>query len=80
MDKIEAIVAVYGIPNANGDILTEQAALGLFDQLRQQAERKAQLPGLQGYHITDVRIEGDRTSGKVYATFESPESLYRLEQ
>lgn len=72
IDKFEAIVAVYGVPLANGDIWTEQAALDLFNQLWEQAEKRAQLPGLQGYRITSVRMEGDQESGRVLATFEEP--------
>lgn len=74
-EKFEAIVLVYGVPDHNGQIVTEQAAMQLFDKLRQQADMQAQVQGVQGYHIVDTRIEGDREQGKVYATFESPASL-----
>ena len=74
-EKFEAIVLIYGIPDHNGQIVTEQAALQLFGKLRQQADMQAQVAGVQGYHIVDTRIEGGREQGKVYATFESPASL-----
>jgi hypothetical protein len=75
-EKFEAIVLVYGVPDERtGQIITEQAAMQVFDKLRQQADQQAQVAGVQGYHIVDTRIEGDREQGKVYATFESPASL-----
>lgn len=74
-EKFEAIVLVYGVPDHNNLIVTEQAAMQLFDKLRQQANLQAQMSGMQGYHIVDTRIEGDREQGKVWATFESPASL-----
>lgn len=75
-EKFEAIVLVYGVPDERtGQITSEQAAMQIFDKLRQQADLQAQIPGMQGYHIVGTRIEGDREQGKVYATFESPASL-----
>lgn len=64
--QFEAVVAVYGVPNEHGDVLSETAALHIFDQLRQQETVKAPVPG---YRVVDSRIEGDRKSGAVYATF-----------
>jgi len=68
----EAIVAVYGVPLESGDIWTVEAALSLFSKLSEQVKVKAQLPGMQGYRIVDVRIEGDEKRGKIWATFEHP--------
>lgn len=79
-EKFEAIVLVYGIPDHDGQIVSEQAAMQLFDILRQQADMQAQMSGMQGYHIVDARIEGDREQGKVYATFESPALLRAREK
>lgn len=79
-EKFEAIVLVYGVPDHDGQIVTEQAAMSLFDKLRQQADLQAQIPGMQGYHIVDTRIEGNREQGKVWATFESPTSLRAKKQ
>lgn len=81
-EMFEAIVLVYGVPDHNNQIVTEQAAMQIFDKLRQQADMQAQVAGMQGYHIVDCRIEGDREQGRVYATFEDrrgafPSSLGR---
>lgn len=70
MQKFSAIVATYGTSNLQGDILSHQAALQLFDQLRQQETVKVAVPG---YHISDVRIEGDNEQGRIIATFSKVE-------
>ena len=71
-NTFEAVMAVYGVPDQNDNILTERAALDLFDKLSQQAERHEQMRG-NGYHLISARIEGDREHGKVYATFQKQE-------
>lgn len=71
-NTFEAVIAVYGVPDQNHNILTEHAALDLFDKLCQQAERHEQTLG-NGYHLISTRIEGDREHGKVYATFQKAE-------
>lgn len=70
MQEFETVVAIYGTVDIHGNLLTEQAAMDIFNQLSQQAG--AQMPGMHGYRIVDVRIEGDREQGKVYATFQHP--------
>jgi hypothetical protein len=65
-NSVQVIIAQYGIPNEQGQILTEQQALVLFDQLRQQETMPLDKVG---YYIHSSRIEGDRKSGAIYATF-----------
>jgi hypothetical protein len=68
--QFSAIVAVYGVCDKEGNILTEQAAVDLFDTLCWQAESRVQMPYMRGYRIIDCTIGGDRLSGWVEATFE----------
>lgn len=69
--QFEAIVAVYGIADRNGNVFTEQAALKLFDTIRRQAELQEEISGMPGYRVVSARMEGDRQQGKVFATFQA---------
>ncbi len=64
--SFEAIVAQYGVVNEAGDMLTREAALQLFDQLRQQETMPLDKVS---YYINDVRMEGDEKQGTIIATF-----------
>jgi hypothetical protein len=64
VNPIEVTVAQYGVPNEHGEIMTEQDAMQLADQLRQQESMPNSM-------ILNCRIEGDRESGKVFATFKA---------
>lgn len=72
MDRIEAVVATYGVLLANGDTWTVEAALDVFRQLSEQAKNRSELPMMPGYQIVDVRMDGDDKRGKIYVTFEHP--------
>lgn len=66
MPDIEAVLATYGTPTPNGGIISEEAAMKLWETLK-GCEHGPRYPG--GYYLEDVRIEGDRSGGKVVATF-----------
>ncbi len=68
-DMFKATIVQYGIPDAHGDILTESAALEIFDQLRNQETMSHS--GF-GFRISSVHMEGNRKSGSVYAIFTAP--------
>ncbi len=64
--NFDAIVAQYGIANEAGDMLTREAALQLFDTLRQQETMPLDKVS---YYISDVRMEGNEKQGTIVATF-----------
>ncbi len=66
MPEICTIIAVYGETNQNGDILTHQAAMAMFDQLRQQETMPV---SEAGYYLKSVQVEGDVHAGKIIRWF-----------
>lgn len=64
-EPIEVIVALYGVPNDDEEVLSEQEAMQLFDTLKKQ---ETMFTPHTGYYLFDVRIEGDRESGRILAT------------
>lgn len=75
MSTFETIVMQYGRVDEHGNLFTKQAALDLFNRLREQAERREKHPFLPEYTLIDARIEGDSEQGTVYAMFSDDEPL-----
>lgn len=67
VQAFEAVIAQYGVPDENGDIMTEQAALSIFNYLKQQETVPLDIVG---YSISHVYMEGNRERGKVIAIFQ----------
>jgi hypothetical protein len=63
---IEAVIATYGTPTPNQGIISEEVAMQLWETLKGCEHQPLDYPG---YYLEDVRIEGDRSEGKVVATF-----------
>lgn len=68
--SFEARVLIYGVPDETGTVLTRQAALAAFDQLKIGATREVN--GLP-WSVVSKRIEGDEQRGYGYATFQRKE-------
>lgn len=63
----EAVIVQYGVPDENGDVMSEQGALSIFNHLKQQESMPMDIVG---YCISHVYIEGNRERGKVIAIFQ----------
>lgn len=59
------VLAVYGVPNASGDVLSKAAALEIAEQSKGR-EVPGYYPG-ETWVITGCRVVGSETQGKIVA-------------
>ena len=62
MSSFEVVIAVYGVQDASGDVLTEQAAQDVYRLMREKVQHNYITP--DGYMLLATRME----QGRVYAT------------
>jgi hypothetical protein len=65
MPDIEVTVALYGVPNDEEEVLSEEEAIKLFGILKAQESMPAPH---YGYYLQNVQMEGDRKRGRIMAT------------